>query len=82
VTHGVVLRQDEIKKASKEDVFDEDDPLSVLFEFMRQKNLRLKDLFGAFDKDGSESITRAEFREGFKVGTSRSVPSRPYVRIT
>ncbi|XP_064650953.1 leucine-rich repeat-containing protein 74A-like [Lineus longissimus] len=66
VTHGMVMRQDEIKKVSKDDVFDEDDPLSVLFEFMRQKNLRLKDLFGVFDKNGSDSITKAEFRNGFK----------------
>ncbi|OWF46606.1 leucine-rich repeat-containing protein 74A-like [Mizuhopecten yessoensis] len=41
------------------------DPVLVLFEYMKQENLRLIDLFRHLDRDKSNSISREEFREGF-----------------
>ena len=39
-------------------------------EFMRQRNMRLVDLFQSLDTDGSKSLTRDEFREGLLVRTT------------
>ena len=36
-------------------------------EFMRQKNMRLVDLFTSLDEDGSRSLSWDEFRDGLKV---------------
>ena len=44
-----------------------DDPLIVLMEYMRQKNMRLLDLFNSLDADGSKSLSRDEFKEGLQV---------------
>ncbi len=35
-------------------------------EFMRQKNMRLVDLFTSLDTDGSKSLSRDEFKDGLK----------------
>ncbi|XP_033743774.1 leucine-rich repeat-containing protein 74A-like [Pecten maximus] len=41
------------------------DPVMVLFEYMKQENLRLIDLFRNLDRDQNNEISREEFREGF-----------------
>ena len=46
-----------------------DDPLIVLMEYMRQRNMRLLDLFNSLDADGSKSLSREEFRQGLMVRT-------------
>lgn len=43
------------------------DPLQLLFEHVKNSNLRLWDLFAQFDKDKSLSISRDEFKNGMKV---------------
>jgi hypothetical protein len=44
-----------------------DDPMIVLMEYMRLQNLRLVDLFTSLDADGSNSLSREEFRCGLLV---------------
>ena len=67
VTHGVALRHDEITPGTRPVVLDTDDPVTILFEFMRQKNLRLIDLLHSLDKDNSDTLTRDELRNGLLV---------------
>lgn len=43
------------------------DPLVLLFEYMKQENMRLIDLFRAFDSDQDGRVTKNELKEGFKV---------------
>ena len=43
------------------------DPFRLLVAYIKVKGLRLWDLFQQFDKDGSMSVSRAEFREGIQV---------------
>ena len=43
------------------------DPALILFEYMKQENLRLIDLFRVFDTDSSHSVSRTELKEGFVV---------------
>ena len=67
VTHGVPLRHDEVTPGTRPVVLDTDDPVTILFEFMRQKNLRLIDLLHSLDKDNSDTLTRDELRNGLLV---------------
>ncbi|XP_061188206.1 leucine-rich repeat-containing protein 74B-like [Saccostrea echinata] len=62
--YGNTLRHDEIKKGDVKRVLDTDDPVTVLFEYMKQKNLRLIDLLHNLDRDHSDTITRDEFQQG------------------
>nr|KAG5706248.1 hypothetical protein BaRGS_019575 [Batillaria attramentaria] len=64
VTHGVPLRHDDVRRGARPFVLDTDDPMTILFEFMRQKNLRLIDLLHSLDKDNSDTLTREELRNG------------------
>ncbi|CAG2254313.1 unnamed protein product [Mytilus edulis] len=64
VKHGVVLRHDEITKGVHTSVLDTDDPMTILFEYMKQKNLRLIDLLHNLDRDHSDTLTRDEFQRG------------------
>ena len=43
------------------------DPVLILFEYMRQENIRLIDLFRLLDKDHDNEITHQELKEGFQV---------------
>lgn len=43
------------------------DPAMILFEYMKQENLRLIDLFRTFDTDSSQSVSKEELKEGFVV---------------
>lgn len=43
------------------------DPAMILFEYMKQENLRLIDLFRTFDTDSSQSVSKEELKEGFIV---------------
>ena len=65
VKHGMIMHQDLITKP--QDDFLNDDPMMVLMEFMRLRNLRLVDLFTSLDTDGSKTLTRDEFRDGLLV---------------
>ncbi|XP_013415903.1 leucine-rich repeat-containing protein 74A isoform X2 [Lingula anatina] len=65
IQHGVMLRHDALEKVEVDDVVDSENPVSILFEYMRQENMRLIDLFHVFDRTNSDNITRAEFRDGF-----------------
>ncbi|XP_048778553.2 leucine-rich repeat-containing protein 74B-like [Ostrea edulis] len=62
--YGNTLRHDEIKKGDVTRVLDTDDPVTVLFEYMKQKNLRLIDLLHNLDRDHSDTISRDEFQQG------------------
>ncbi|XP_064637208.1 leucine-rich repeat-containing protein 74A-like [Lineus longissimus] len=62
IKHGIVLEEKEGRK--DQDDFNNEDPMMVLMEFMRLRNLRLIDLFVSLDADGSQSLEREEFREG------------------
>ena len=67
VKYGITLRHDELRKGDKPVVLDTDDPVTILFEFMKTKNLRLIDLLHNLDKDHSDTLTRDEFRRGMEV---------------
>ena len=67
VKYGKELRHDELKKGEIPIVLDTDDPVTILFEFMKTKNLRLIDLLHNLDKDNSDTLTRDEFRRGMEV---------------
>ena len=43
------------------------DPVNVMFEFTRMKEVDILDLFITFDTDGSHSVTWEEFKEGVQV---------------
>ena len=43
------------------------DPMIILMDYIRQRNLRMMDLFTQFDKDNSWSVTRREFKRGMRV---------------
>lgn len=64
VIHGIVLRHDEITKGARKCVLDTDEPVAILFEYMKQKNLRLIDLLHNLDRDHSDTLTRDEFQRG------------------
>ena len=73
VIHGIVLRHDEITKGPRLTVLDTDDPVAILFEYMKQKNLRLIDLLHNLDRDHSDSVSRDEFQRGMTVGLNTSL---------
>ena len=45
----------------------EADPLKLLVQYIEKNNLRIWDLFKAYDKDNSLTVTRDEFRNGILV---------------
>ena len=67
VKYGNELRHDDLRKGDIPIVLDTDDPVTILFEFMKTKNLRLIDLLHNLDKDNSDTLTRDEFRRGMEV---------------
>lgn len=72
VHHGVLVRQDLLAHEDEKDFFINDDPMIVLMEFTRLKNLRLVDVFTSMDTDKSWSLSRDEFREGLLVSMTGS----------
>ena len=72
IMHGHTLHQDEAANIDAESIFLNEDPMMVLMEFMRLKNLRLVDLFVSMDKDSSGAITKQEFRDGLLVCKSQA----------
>lgn len=67
VVYGIELRHDELPKSERSLVIDTDDPVTILFEYMKQRNLRLIDLLHNLDKDHSDTVSRDEFQQGLKV---------------
>lgn len=51
-------------------VVDSEQPIFVLFDCMRRANLRVTDIFHAFDKDKSNTLTREELKHGLLVGST------------
>ena len=49
-------------------------PMIKLQNYIEKNNLRLVDFFNRFDKDGSMSVTREEFKEGIDVSLNTTVP--------
>lgn len=45
----------------------EADPLKLLIQYIEKNNLRIWDLFKAYDKDNSLTVTREEFKNGIMV---------------
>ena len=68
VIHGIPAVMDSDGDIDQDQIFINDDPMMVLMEFARLKNLRMVDLFSAMDKDHSGSISYSEMREGLLVG--------------
>ena len=66
VKYDLVLEQSDI--GGDDEDFLNADPMVVLMEYMRQKNMRLVDLFTRLDADGSKSLSRQEFKDGLLVG--------------
>ncbi|XP_064609174.1 leucine-rich repeat-containing protein 74A-like [Liolophura sinensis] len=66
VTHGHIVSGLDPQMSLGPEVMNTDDPLLLLFEYTKGRNLRLIDLFKSLDKDKSETITRGEFRNGLK----------------
>ena len=46
-------------------------PMIKLQNYIEKNNLRLVDFFNRFDKDGSMSVTREEFKEGIDVSLNK-----------
>ncbi|CAH1778012.1 unnamed protein product [Owenia fusiformis] len=61
VTHGTILRKMNRTSVEFEDTLD---PIMMLFEYMKQDNLRLVDLFHRLDTDKSSDIDSSEIQKG------------------
>ncbi|XP_064637927.1 leucine-rich repeat-containing protein 74B-like [Lineus longissimus] len=68
IIHGSVVNpQRSLVAKHRLSIFDTTtDPIMVLFEYMKQSNLRLVDFFHVLDRDKSETISKQEFREGLQ----------------
>ncbi|WAQ99763.1 LR74A-like protein, partial [Mya arenaria] len=66
VRHGTALRHEDLRKGEAPVVLDTDDPLTILFECVKTRNLRLIDLLRNLDKDGSDTLSREELRRGLQ----------------
>ncbi|XP_064618514.1 leucine-rich repeat-containing protein 74B-like [Lineus longissimus] len=64
VSPGISTRRARLPSIRKFSIFDLDDPMMVLFEYMKQQQFRLIDLFHTLDDDDSRSLTKEEFRDG------------------
>ncbi|KAL4230315.1 Leucine-rich repeat-containing protein 74A [Mactra antiquata] len=64
VIHGIELRHDELRKGENPVVLDTDDPVTILFECVKSRNLRLIDMLKNLDKDNSETLSREELNKG------------------
>lgn len=67
VKHGNLLRHDDLRKGENPVVLDTDDPVTILFECVKTKNLRLIDLMKNLDKDNSDTLSREELNRGLSV---------------
>ena len=65
VHHGIVIQQDDI--ATDTECFLDENPMSILVEYIKQNNLRLVDLFKKLDTDNNFYLTRDDLRNGFLV---------------
>ena len=72
VDHGPVLRKGTDIERARDEMDLHRDPLTILFEYMKKENMRVIDLFQRLDADGSESVTREEFKSGLLVSSLRS----------
>lgn len=67
VTHGPLVCTDDIIGQASLSNYYEADPFRLLLAWAQSRGLRLWDLFSQFDKDGSMSLTKDEFKEAMKV---------------
>ncbi|KAK2154464.1 hypothetical protein LSH36_268g00017 [Paralvinella palmiformis] len=70
VIYGLAMHEDQIKMIQQEEAsFAKQDPITILMEYIRLKNLRLVDMFRSLDGDNSKSISRDEFKRGLMTFT-------------
>jgi len=55
------------------EVIHSEQPVFILFDCMRMNNLRIVDLFHAFDRDRSNTLSRQEIRDGLLVSVLYTV---------
>ncbi|XP_064609173.1 leucine-rich repeat-containing protein 74A-like [Liolophura sinensis] len=67
IRHGPLYRLEEVKQGEVSNTLglERFDPVSVLYEYMKQDSMRLVDMFHYFDADQNGYISLAELREGF-----------------
>ena len=52
------------------------EPFQLLMAYVKLKELRLWDLFMQFDRKGSMTLSREEFREGIRVTLKKYIASK------
>lgn len=69
VTHGALLRPPTILPPLRKTGFNKgtNDPLRLMFGYMRKWNLRVVDLFNSCDRSRIDNISRDEIRKAYTV---------------
>ena len=70
VIYGRAIHDPDFYITAAEAVDRVNDPLTILFKYIKEKGYRLLDLFAQFDKNRSSSLTFEEFKNGFIVSLS------------
>ncbi|KAL5013013.1 hypothetical protein ScPMuIL_011564 [Solemya velum] len=64
VSHGPVMRTNQLTEPEDDGLDISADPVIVLFKFMNESGYRVIDLMKRFDRDSSMSVDRKEFKQG------------------